>query len=412
MPLIHPATFIGNENSSSLSGTIGCFGVLRSDPAVKVLVSNQHVIFNGNASPPLRIGSPDAGSCRCCCPKNIVARATSAGVIGDSAGTYLDCAIARLEPGVTGLNQIADLNLANGLGGFLKGPATVVDDDRVFVCTNSEVLRRRGGSRIIPCRVLHDSVELHITGAFGETHTENRQIQLKVDARFEVTEEEGSGDSGSIVVDLQNRVVGLLHSRGSQAAIPSNFRLDLIIACPINAVMDALQINIPSESASTPHSGLLLEDVPLQEAPGITDPELLRFQRLVKQSATGLLFHDLGFRHGPEVVQLVHHCRPVTVAWHRSEGPAWAAHLINSARDASYRVPADVKGITQKMVLDSMAETLSMHGSDALRRDLQTHAPNVIALAGLASVADLLQRLGVSDEDQYVLARESPAEKL
>jgi hypothetical protein len=187
-----------------------------------------------------------------------------------------------------------------------------------------------------------------------------------------------------------------MHSRGATSSTPL---FDLIIACPINAVMSALQINIPPESASTAHSGLLLQDVPLQEAPGITDPELLRFQRLIKQSASGLLFHDLGFRHGPEVVNLVHHCRPVTVAWHRSEGPAWAAHLINSARDASYRVPANVKGITQQMVLDSMAETLAKHGSDALRRDIHTHAPNVIALAGLASVGDLLQRLGVSDED-------------
>jgi hypothetical protein len=219
-------------------------------------------------------------------------------------------------------------------------------------------------------------------------------MQLKVDATFELDPVFGSGDSGSIVVDEQNRVVGLMHSRGASSPAPL---LDLIVACPINAVMNAMQIDIPPESASTPHSGPLLEDVPLQEAPGITDPELLRYQRLVKQSPTGLFFHDLGFRHGPEVVQLVHHCRPVTVAWHRSQGPAWAAHFINSARDASYQVPSDVKGITQKMVLERMAEALSKHGSDALRRDIETHGSNAIALAGIASVAELLQRLGVTD---------------
>ena len=405
MPSLHPAVSIGNENSGSESGTLGCFAQLRANASTKVLLSNHHVIFSAGTSLPLRIGSPSAGSCRCCCPKNIIARATTPGFAENRNGTYVDAAIAVLEPGVTGVNQISGLRgtdaLGHSLNGFLQSTATVSDNQRVFVCTSSSSLP----NPIIPCRVQQAAGDIPIDAS----HTENNQIILQVDPGFEQDIVSGSGDSGAIVVDEQNRIVGLMHSRGSSTAGGSiGEASNTIIACPINAVMDALQIDIPRQTPPSPSSGPLLDDLPLQEAaPGITDPELLRFQRLVKQSPTGLFFHDMGFRHGPEVVQLVHHCRPVTVAWHRSEGPAWAVHLINSTRDAAYRVPVDVKGITQRMLLDRMGEALSKHGSDNLRRDIETHGPTVLALAGIASVADLLQRLGVRDPDGCTPAHEN-----
>jgi len=153
-------------------------------------------------------------------------------------------------------------------------------------------------------------------------------------------------------------------------------------------------IDILPESPSSPSSGALLEDVPREEAnPGISDPELLRFQKLVKQSPRGSLYNDLGFQHGPEVVRLVHHCRPVTVAWHRSEGPAWAAHLINSARDPEYRLPEQVKGVSQQRLLTRMAEALRSHASPALRADLDRYGESVITLAGFQSVTEALNRV-------------------
>jgi hypothetical protein len=110
------------------------------------------------------------------------------------------------------------------------------------------------------------------------------------------------------------------------------------------------------------------------------------------------LIHEAALRHGQEVVKLVHHCRPVTVAWHRSQGPAWAAHFLNSARDPLYRVPDHVNGITQEMLLRRMAMELSKHGSNVLRRDLEDRGPMVIALAGVHSIADVLEKIGVPYE--------------
>ena len=384
------AISIGNEKSSSDAGTLGCFAVTTGGG--QVLLSCNHVVFDAEAATGVKIGSPTAGSCRSCCAKNIIADPTTAGRQGNistSAGqTYVDCAIARLRPGVTGINRVAGLSGTARVGGasvgnLLQGTHAAVQGERVTIATYRRLIRGQ-------------ITDVNRDIRMDASRFQRRQLLITVDHGFEEDIVFGTGDSGSVVINQHNEIVGLMHSRGTSAVGGAiNELSDTILATPIEAILEALTITIPPQAATGGSAGALLEDVPPPPPgePAITDPELLRYQELVRRSARGTFLHDAGFRHGAEVVHLVHHCRPVTVAWHRSEGPAWAAHFINSARDPTYTVPPDVKGIIQAMLLARMRDALIKHGSDALRQDIADHGAMVMALAGVGSLAQVLQRL-------------------
>ena len=383
---------IGNSKKASTEGTLACFARLRGT-TTKVLLSVSHVIFDAGAGPPISIGSPNAGSCRSCCAKNLVADAHFNGRFGNIAvggsTTFLDCAVAQLRADVTGIDQIPTLRGkardGSDAGGFLKGTHAAVKGEPVTIA--SQRLTMTGIVK-----------EVGVDVPVSKTDEQKNQILILVDAQFKESIVEGTGDSGAAVINQFNEVIGLMHSRGSSAPGGAiNELSDLIIACPIQQVMDGLGIDIPPATPASPSHAAELEEVPQAEEyqAELTDPELLRFQDLVLQSPTGAAIHEAAFRHGHEVVRLVHHCRPVTVAWHRSQGPAWAAHFLNSARDPGYRVPEDVKGVTQEMLLRRMAAELSNHGSEALRRDIAERGPMVIALAGVQDIAAALDRIGV-----------------
>lgn len=398
---VHAGASIQNETSGSNTGTLACIVVVRSDRSVQVLLSNRHVIFESSA-PPRKIGSPDAGMCRCCCPKNIVAVADTEGREGNvpsGAGpTYVDCAIARLRPGVTGVNQISGLGgtaRSGGadLGGYLAGWHAAENGERVVVAS----------FKVFITGTVQSIVAAPAAGPGGPAQP--NQIQILVDAGQGEDIVFGTGDSGAAVINRFNEVVGLMHSRGASSPDAIGETSKLIFACPIGPVLDALGIDIPSAVPSSPHAGghliavpeTVAAEPPLEE---LDNARLRTLERRVRATRLGRELLDASFRHGPEIGQLVHHCRPVTVAWHRSRGPAWTAHLLNAARSESYVLPDEIEGVTRRAVLERMRDVLATHGSEALRADLEEHDIAVLELAldgGLADTLDRLESTGPTD---------------
>lgn len=392
---VHAGASIQNETSGSNTGTLACFAVLRSNRSVQVLLSNRHVIFDASSTPPRKIGSPDAGMCRCCCPKNIVADADTAGreenVPSGSGPTYVDCAIARLRPGVTGVNQISGLGgtaRVGGadLGGYLAGWHAAEDHERVVVASFKGFITGTVQSVVAA------------PAAGPGAPAKPNQIEILVDPNQGEDIVFGTGDSGAAVINRFNEIVGLMHSRGVSSPDAISETSNTIFACPIGPVLDALAIDIPSAVPAAPHAGRHLlavpetgvEEPPLEE---LDDARLRALERRVRATRLGDELLDAGFRHGAEIGQLVHHCRPVTVAWHRSRGPAWTAHLLNAARSESYVLPDEIEGITRRAVLERMRDVLATHGSDSLRADLEKHDVAVLELALDGGVDEILERL-------------------
>jgi hypothetical protein len=94
--------------------------------------------------------------------------------------------------------------------------------------------------------------------------------------------------------------------------------------------------------------------------------------------------------------------REVTVAWHRMEGPAYAAHVLNSFRDHGHTIPGDVHGVTPQQLVARMAAVLRKYGSAALQADIARY--EALALewltTGDTSVWELVDRLRRIEIDQ------------
>lgn len=226
------------------------------------------------------------------------------------------------------------------------------------------------------------------------------------------------GDSGSIVVDAQNRVVGIItHVPLPPGATPTA----LSYACHIVPILDRLGICIPctpggahGTTSATDGSGLqraakttpttwdtqLVDgqvafarsggDASEHDEPALpalmhlSDSELDVMQaRLAALRATprGRALHDMFGEVRREVGYLIRNVRPVTVAWHRHKGPAFMTHVLNHLAGHTDRIPHDVQGVTRGDLLTRMREVLAVRGSNPLREALAQYGDDLFAMA-------------------------------
>jgi hypothetical protein len=179
------------------------------------------------------------------------------------------------------------------------------------------------------------------------------------------------GDSGSVIINLDNKIVGLLFASGKQVTVKGVVRPFATIANHISDVFAALKIRIPYSQDVKVISGERLASVPtVFEAP-IPEPYRALRERLQDNEATAKLF-AIGQRHSDEIIYLVNHCRPVTVAWRRAEGPAILATVMGAVRDGHYRLPEKIKGVAPYELLERMRVVLGERGSSALRETMNS----------------------------------------
>ena len=179
------------------------------------------------------------------------------------------------------------------------------------------------------------------------------------------------GDSGSAVIDEDNNILGLVYTRD-----PWGSNRSVGIACHIDAVLDKLNAGLTKknfgyqiEIAKSPPAGGNVSGIATGAAV-LPQPQTLR--DLVRESAA--LPAVLYRQHRDEVTRLIERCRPATVAWHRHQGPAFAAAVNRSHREPAYRIPREINGVSRQALLIAMARVLEDHGSAALQRDIGEHA--------------------------------------
>lgn len=239
-----------------------------------------------------------------------------------------------------------------------------------------------------------------------------------------------AGDSGSVVLDANNRVIGLHTHRDIpiiSALIPSH-------SCHIVPVLDYLNICIPcttgtshGSSKATDGSGVnptslelgdfVIPDgdivfasetavaeegrertfpapVPLSEEEEEHMRELLA---ALRETERGRELHRVFRDVRREIGYLVRNCRPVKVAWHRNQGPAFLAHVLNHLKGHTTEIPSEVQGVSLQGLLLRMSEVLKVHGGDSLRRAIDQYGAELAAAAPMIRTAeDCIDYLRVS----------------
>jgi hypothetical protein len=355
---------IGNDTSSG-TGTLGCIAQLTTDNSL-VMLSNHHVMMSGGASVGEKIGQPEI-SCCCCCKGNIVGT-----VLNALDNALVDCAIARItdQPGF--IMEVVDIGLLLG-SAPLVGGSTVAPLDRV---------RKRGKRTEL-------TIGTVVTPSMSPGSGKTNQIEIRPTAEFKRFAY--FGDSGSVVVNDANQVVGLLYAidGATETLGYANIITNVMSAMSIRIIDGGTPGTIPLSSTMVAEASALLD---------VDDAPLREIARVLQQSEKGRRVLALVERHRREINQLLNDSREVKVAWHRFQGPAFTAHVVKSVREHDHAIPTEIEGISPANLLIRMSVVLQDHGSPSLKADVEASTlPLLDLLSAGGRVHDLLERFLAED---------------
>ena len=348
--------FLGNS-----TGTLGAIGLTTSTNTVAaagtpVLLTNHHVAEE--------IGANVGNGCMCscwCCECGVIGR-----VIDTRATPALDASIATLLAGVPRSRAIAGIGAVTGIA-----PAKIGD----IILKYGQTTGLTKGS------IIDDNLQIPPSGPSDFAYAG----QLYVVPEAPTTDMSQGGDSGSVYVNMENRkVVGLHHSA------PSSGHTEAAIGCHMTklgggGVADELKIDFPNmgTAGAVPIAGIPEPQV----RPSLLE-EVVALRRDLERTENGQRWLDLLRHHAPEVKYLVNHHRAAKVAWQRSQGPAFIAHFLKSARDAKHRVPLEIGGMRAENAVLTMAAVLQEYGSVELARAISEHYLTVLQCTQRAESAE------------------------
>jgi hypothetical protein len=305
----------------------------------------------------------------------------------DHVGHYVDAAAVRVD---LCISSWCNSNLGLSFGRDIKGLALAGRNDIHDVATTVvamgnpvfKVGRRTGRTEgkvnavhapfLFGGVLYHDVIE--IEGVSMQAGTSNCGGALRFADK---------GDSGSALVNAQRDLVGLVHSI-------DRTRPNITYASHIQPVLKALAVVVPITEQNPVHGNPAAVGMGGDALATVAGPDRraeLRGAFLATETGRELAAEIE--RHRREVVRLVNHVRRVTIAWHRSQGPAFLNRAIANARDPGEPIPHEIAGISRERLLETMADTLSAHGSPELAAAIARRREEAIARA--AAIEDLQQ---------------------
>jgi hypothetical protein len=440
---------VWNEEGSG-SGTLGYIATRLSD-SKPVMLSNEHVFRNDLGSPARRreLYQPDI-SCRALGSNCNYVGYVIDGHIADFAwspdGTnpqphFIDCAIGELDDddfrrGVKDLPPIAgSLDISATPTGPGSTPLAVskmgarTDLTRgVVVSVNST-----GHQKVGPLEIQNQPLTVLIRTTSGRMYSETYEVPASEKAsiiqtfndmggpgsvtelpgnrlKFDVPRFSDEGDSGSAIVTDTGRIVGLLYA----SVI---FQFPIVVggetlshtvpvgesrACHIGPVMSRLGIRIDPSTAPSAGVGSVMIRVGTGTRDVLLADRIAFIEQQLSASGRGQMLRSLVRDHGFEMVDLVHHRRRVTVCWHRHEGPAFAALVVDAIREPERAIPAEHRGVTLRLLLSAMCDVLLTEGSSALRAALQQNRDWVLEwISASDRVSGLIAALARDDAHMH-----------
>ena len=224
------------------------------------------------------------------------------------------------------------------------------------------------------------------------------------------------GDSGSVVIDHQGRVVAQVALKKRFVADTMALRGDrdlielksvdwIAIATPIQEVLDLLDIEIPEGgySGTAPTAGsstrVFVSGFPESAELAAQRHAVERLREGLGASRRGkLLLGKIG-QHRGEVRQMLATVRAISTAWRNLNGPRFYHHCVLSARDAEHVIPTSINGVTRSRLVEVLLPMFVRHASPALRRDIERYG---------ARAVDALFHISTLNEVPESVARRRP----
>jgi hypothetical protein len=244
-------------------GTLGCLALLNDGSNKIVGLTNEHVVrLNAEETSVIgrEVGQPRKVICCCCCTYNIVGK-----VLQAQKNASVDCAIVELDSDIiTEIQNEGTLGDIQGIG-KMTGKAVAVASDTV---------KKRGATTGLT------------TGTIVDVAFDGTQILISPNAPD--TKFADFGDSGSIVVNSANSVIGLLW------AVKRAGKTDGV-ATPIDAVLSALNIKLQTPPPVVANITVHPNDTKTHIIPSMLPPANNPRQHFVTAKGTGDIILKVNF---------------------------------------------------------------------------------------------------------------------
>jgi hypothetical protein len=387
------------------AGTLGWFGTLAD--GTTVLLTNKHVLYDATNSidtRKIKTAQPQLGEpsdcCCCTCGSDNVIGESIIGIrdISPPNATAVECGIVKINPNIAANIVFRITNKSTTQVLSVRGTAAAVLNEKV----------RKIGARsgFTTGKVVHlgdIAVAAPVDSGGTAIGVARGQILIIPDPAETYQVKEGvckfafsnGGDSGAVILNDANKIVAL--SWGGDAKTNA---VKITVACHIQNVLDKLSTNGFAVTLS-------------QSPPGESAPVKARIFRkpepeastnaleTIRDANKDSLLYWLYNKHHGEILQLINHSRPVTVAWQRNQGPAYVAALARSAREENYMIPHTVNGVSRENLLVRLRAVLMAHGSGTLKKDLERFGDELIAAAkrgdSIRQLAENLKETGFID---------------
>ncbi len=201
-------------------------------------------------------------------------------------------------------------------------------------------------------------------------------------------------DSGSVLLNEKNKVVGLIFAGGDQQITVKDPRTNANIiaypayACHIHPILDYLGIALfinPVQSVKDKRNYKTESDIIYDGTVYLSlQQEQLKLNKLkldLSKAESGDTLFNIFEKYRNEVVYLINQKQTVTLTWHRNNGPTFLAHFVKKFHEPDYVIPLQIKGITLSVLLKNMCTILYEHSTPGLKIAIEQYRENVISSA-------------------------------
>lgn len=383
-PMSGGARIITAEGKS-LNGTLGCFAVDDTTKDV-VMLTCYHVLMIGGEKAGHKVGQPKFRCDDCCCRCGEVARV----VKGFWDDHNVDCAVAKLTNGYEKkwTNEVLQLGAISCIAlnankdpvdpftGLTTDPANnpyrpVNVHDRVF---------KRGMNTRRTEGVVMD-ITYHLEFDFTHNNATSHKLfvnQIRIEPLSPAEPFSGKGDSGSVVLNELNQVIGLFFADNDRDINGTHVNATVSFANPIQDVVKILGITIPNTGTADtmPSGAVMLNEVSTDE------DQFDKMLHVIRQLPHGDMLIPLFEKHAKEVLQLINNNREVKSVWNRCHGPAFMVHLFEKLRDAAYEVPEAIEGISHTQLFTKISTALEKKASPAMKEDIEQYSSKIFIMIG------------------------------